>query len=268
MLVIPPWQIPDEATHFEYAYLLYLEKNPLVTVQSNPNLQEQILLSMRQFRFWTFLPFPEPAALAKTFRDDFFLRQAPSQIDRSPPLYYILGSLWLHLFSPKTLLEALFLLRLYSIVLTTLFVLILSQLVRWAFPDRIELQMGAMAFAVFIPQFSFIGAGVNTDNAIVLFYAATMAAGVMAATTKHRIWFALLIIAVIASVLSKKTGLAAIPLAAFSILLGYRWNRQRLSHGLLLIAFLPIALLLIHVFLTWYATETTHTIVMSAHYVW
>jgi hypothetical protein len=128
--------------------------------------------------------------------------------------------------------------------------------------------VGAIAFAVFIPQLSFIGVGVNTDNAINLFYAATMASGVMAATTKHRMWFVLLVVAVVASVLSKKTGLAAIPLAAFSLLVGYKWNRQRLSRGLLLTAVLSLMLLLTHVLLSWYATETTRMIVRNVHYVW
>lgn len=266
--LVPPWQIPDEPTHFEYAYLLYLEKNPLATVEPDVELQEQILQSMERFRFRTYLPFMEPEITATSFREDSFLGLAPSQIHRSPPLYYMLGSLWLRLFSPATLLEALFLLRLFSIVLTVAFMMILCLLVRWAFPDHAGLQVGAIAFAVFLPQLSFIGVGVNSDNAVNLFYAATMATGVLAATTKRLIWITFLAISVAASVLSKKTGLAAIPLAAFSLLLGYGWNRRRFSQGLLLSAVVSATLLLTHIFITWYAVETSRMIVKNVHYVW
>ena len=33
IVLIPPWQIPDEPTHFEYIHVLSRENNPFVSVE-------------------------------------------------------------------------------------------------------------------------------------------------------------------------------------------------------------------------------------------
>jgi hypothetical protein len=266
--LIPPWQVPDEPTHFEYVYLLSHEKNPLAAVSPNLELQEKILQSMNDFRFWSYLPFPEPSTPPKSFEEDYFLGQADSQIRRSPPLYYVIGSRWLRLFSPATILEALYLLRLYSALLTSLFVLTIVILVHWAFPYETELKVGALCFVLFLPQLAFVGGGVNSDNLINLFYAAAVVACIKVSTGKSARWLGLLILLTAACLLTKKTGLAAVPLAAFSLLLAQKQNPNFFVRGVAVTAFLLGALLLGHVLLTWFSPEDARKIVRSVHFAW
>ena len=266
--LIPPWQIPDEPTHFEYIFVLSRENNPLARVRPDHELQEQILQSMDDFRFWTYLPFPEPTTPPQSFSEDDYIGQAPTQINYSPPLYHMLGSLWLRLFSPGSILEALYLLRLYSALLAILFFLTIARLVRWAIPDEAELQAGALCFVAFLPQFGFIAGGVNSDNLINLLYAATVLASAKAATKKSVQRIGWLFLLVIACILTKKTGLAAIPLAVISLALSYEFHRRKLVQTLFIIVCLFGTLLLAQAFLTWFSPENAEKVTLTIYYVW
>ena len=215
ILITPPWQVPDEPTHFEYAYLLFQEKNVLSSARPDVALQVNILKSMKDFWFWSYLPLDPPDPLPASFSTAPFLQIAPSQVSRALPLYYIMGALWLRLFSPQTILESLYLLRLFSAVQITLFFLIVALLIKWAIPGRQDLQLGALALIVFLPQLSAMGAGVNSDNAIILTYALVTLTCAWIVRAKQATWhFLLLVPAVAICILSKRTGLAAIPLVS------------------------------------------------------
>ncbi len=267
-LVTPPWQVPDEPTHFEYAYLLYLEGSPFTPVEPDPVLQDQILQSMEKYHYWKYLTWPEPETRAKTFHEDSFLKQAPSQIDRSPPLYYMVGSLWLRLFSPETLLAAFYLLRIYSVILTFFFVTVLALLVKWAFPDDRDLALLALCFVVFLPQLSAMGVGVNSDAAINLVYAATIAACIKLAVEKRFIWLLSVLALVAASILSKKTGLATVPLVLFALVCGLQVRRRIWVRTVLLLTTLGVTLSFSHALLTWYYPVEVRKVVHSAGIVW
>ena len=227
IFITPPWQVPDEPTHFEYAYLLFQEKNVLSSVRPDVALQGEILESMKDFRFWSYLHWERPDPLPASFAEDPLLRGAPSQISSSVPLYYVTGALWLRLFSPQTILESLYLLRLFSAVQITLFFLIAALLIKWAIPGRQDLQLGALALIVFLPQLSAMGAGVNSDNAIILTYALVTLICAWIVRAKQATWHLLLLVpAVAVCILSKRTGLAAIPLVAWTIMIRIRWHRR------------------------------------------
>ena len=154
-------------------------------------------------------------------------------------------------------------------IIAILFFLTIAKLLQWAIPDQPELRAGALCFVLFLPQFSFIGGGVNNDNLINLLYAATVIACIKVASKKSIQWIGLLLLLVIACVLTKKTGLAAIPLAVVSILHGYRLHRHMIIRSLLIAVCLLGALLLAQAFLTWYSPEIARKTVATAyHNLW
>ncbi len=269
VFITPPWQVPDEPTHFEYAYLLYREKTLLGPVQSDLALQKDILESMESNHFWSFLPWDPPETIPTSFKEDRLLHFAPSQINRSPPLYYAIGSLWLRLFSPRSILEALFILRIYSALQTLLFFFVLALLVHWILPRSRQCQIAALSLAVFLPQLSFIGAGVNSDNTFNLCYAATTAVCVMFAVGKRPLWMGpLLVLSVVACLLSKTSGLLAVPLMAFTVLAGLGWNRRRLMGSVCVGTALLLALILGQAVLTWISPDSARKIVVATHFGW
>ena len=83
-LLIPPWQSPDEPTHFEYARGLAIGNTA-----ETPVIQAPIIASFYRYRFWDYrdVPAPNPAPASFSELQRLLLRQT----DKAP-LYYWLAA--------------------------------------------------------------------------------------------------------------------------------------------------------------------------------
>lgn len=146
VFLIPPWQIPDEPSHVEYA--LHLG-------QTTPQLQSKIAKSLMQFETRRYAE-SEVTNLSYGF---------VSIINDYPPLYYYLISRWL---PASSLLEKLYLLRLLSSVFQVLFAIGCIWLVRNLLKEyprhfACDLPLMVATTALLIPQTCLIFAGVTSD---------------------------------------------------------------------------------------------------------
>lgn len=170
LLITPPWQAPDETTHFQFMELL--TQRPLAEIrkidvmilndQKYLELEGRILQSMKKYKAWEYVGMPVPDPFPPFFyKAPFFSGSAP-KIYR-PPLYYLLGAAVLKLFNPKELETRFYIARVYSFILS-LGTIIVSCLIGYLlFKDETYALMTG-TFVSFLPQFMVIGTSVNSDN--------------------------------------------------------------------------------------------------------
>jgi hypothetical protein len=158
--IVPPWQSPDEPTHFEYVQLLAESRN--LRTQS---LQEQIIISMDKHNFWRFVGHPRPQPLPKKFDEISFLRlsQAQTQIGRKPPLYYVIASLFLKLYPHQTIIFKLYLLRSLSLFFSINIVVLIFLTAKLILPKDYNFPLTVAALVAFLPEFILIGTSVSLD---------------------------------------------------------------------------------------------------------
>ncbi len=169
----PPWQAPDEPTHFEYARVLASGGNP-VHPQPDLDLQGRVIRSMDRHDYWRYVGVEKPDPLPETFRETPFLSDAPSQLDKNPPLYYLIASLFLRFDRGSSLLGGMYQLRILSLFFTLLTVAVVFAAAREFAPGEGVFQISAAVAAAFLPQFMVIGTSVSPDPLINLLGAALL----------------------------------------------------------------------------------------------
>jgi Predicted membrane protein (DUF2142) len=238
-VVVPPFQVPDEISHFAYAqYLAQTGRLP----EQKPTLQ----YSPEEYAAMSGLFFGDVIGRAQmrgifTDAEDRGLREALAQhpspvgpggatsITNQPPLYYALEAVPYWLSPSRNILFRLQLMRLLSALLAACTVLVVFLFLRELLP-RVPWAwtVGALAVA-FQPTFCFIAAGVQGDN---LLFFATSATFLMLlrswrrGLTRRR--GVLIGLAVLAGVLGKLTFIALLPGVVLAVgLLGWREVRRR-----------------------------------------
>jgi hypothetical protein len=177
-VVVPPFQVPDEITHFAYAqYLAETGKPPPQRAGSPYSPQEQVALD--NLFFFNVIGFPQIRGIIAD-SDDRALRAAlshhPSPVPNGggnpqanqPPLYYALEAIPYWLSPSHDILTRLALMRLLSALMAAGTVLIVFMFLRELFPATAwAWTVGALVVA-FQPMFDFIAAGVQSDNLLYL----------------------------------------------------------------------------------------------------
>jgi len=154
-LLIPPWQAPDEPTHFEYARGLAIG-----TTAETPAIQGPIIASFYGYRFWDLRGAPTPKQPPASFGELnlLLLRQT-----EKTPLYYWLAAGAASWTSDVTL--QLYSMRWLSVLLSALTIPIVYAVARETLPDeRAPLALAAAALVAFLPMYGYIGASVNPDT--------------------------------------------------------------------------------------------------------
>lgn len=163
--IVPPWQGPDEPSHFEYVVLTARQRGP--PVSTDPALQAQILASMQAARWYAWLGEAAPPAPPGRFDDLPRLADAPTQVGSETPLGYLpyLPAAWLAL--PRGLEAALAAMRLSSVGLSLLLVVAVLGAARLALDapageaHRLTLAAGLTVAA--LPILAFDGAMLGND---------------------------------------------------------------------------------------------------------
>lgn len=99
--LIPPWQIPDEPSQFEYAALIAARGRVPAAGDSDPALDARLLVSMLRAQFFEYVIGKTPEPLPQTMADARALFFMPSQLGADPPLYFALAALPIRLLADR-----------------------------------------------------------------------------------------------------------------------------------------------------------------------
>jgi hypothetical protein len=240
-VVVPPFQVPDEITHFGYAqYLAQTGKPPpgKPGVLQYSDEEQQTLLALH---FFAVVGHADQRGIS-TRGEDAALRAVlathpsrtgaggSSSATNQPPLYYALEAIPYWLSPSHDILTRLALMRALSALLAAGTVLCIFLLIRELLPGTPwAWTVGALAVA-FQPTFMFISAGVHGDNLLFLASAATLLALTRAFRHGLTLRRGLAIgLAAVVGVLGKLTFLAFLPgiALAFALLIGRADPRAR-----------------------------------------
>lgn len=173
-IVVPAFQVPDEQSHYAYVeYLVQKGRPPAARARDVYSSSELAALGALRFSEMRFQP--EEGAVWSA-ADQARLRTALARnADRSngngsakevgsePPLYYALEAVPYALASGGTVLDRLQLMRLLSALLAGVTVLFIYLFLREALPAVPETwRVGALGVA-FLPMFTLVSGGVNSD---------------------------------------------------------------------------------------------------------
>jgi len=210
--LVPLWQGPDEPRHYEYARLMGQLGRVPTRGDTDPQMEQEILRSLREHRFWAFTGQPTPEILPAHLADDPWLSNAGTQIGGESPLYYVVPALLTTAF-PDIERQA-HALRVYSVSLYTLTILAIAIGSRALFRRDALLHKGIPLFVALTPMPTFVGSIINND-ALANLSAATFFA-VLASTWPRR-WRLPQVSAILASlaiaVLAKRTCWFLVPTA-------------------------------------------------------
>ncbi len=254
--VIPPWQIPDEAAHYEYVRLLTKLGRPPVPADADPDIQREMLRSMWENHYWEYLGFRRPEqpptrvlpggwTAGGEIPDTMVVGDAYvgafSQLQNPTPLYYALLAPAQRLALNLPVDAQLHFLRLNSRLIFALGVVFIVLAAGQLFGWRAWLVVGAGAFAVLHPMFVYIGSGLNNDNGVIMFSSLAIWQLARAWRWRHqsvRVWGLSLLVATVAivgAVTAKRTAaflapwflvvLAAVWLSRMGAVQRRRWIR-------------------------------------------
>ncbi len=239
-VLVPPFQVPDEISHFGYAqYLAQTGKPPPGGPGEQYSPQEQHTLEALDF-FTVVGRAGQRGVLTRA--EDAQLRAmlatnpsplgqgGVSSITNQPPLYYALEAIPYWLSPSHEILARLALMRLLSALMAAFTVLFVFLFLREMLPHSSWAWTTGALVVAFQPTFNFIASGVHGDSLLFCASAATFFA--LARTYRRGLTMrrgALIGLTTVVGVLGKLTFVALVPGIALAILLlGWRaWSRDR-----------------------------------------
>ncbi len=162
--IIPPWQAPDETAHFEYISLLYQERHLLQPQDASLPLQQEIISSMYEHRFWSYILHPAPEIIPLSLADIPFVGLSSVYVLGRFSLAYPLSALFFGPVFYQDIVTQLYGMRLVSVILSMLVVGMAFLTVRELFPDDKFLLVTVPAWIVFLPQHTHIASSVSDGN--------------------------------------------------------------------------------------------------------
>lgn len=193
MITVPLWHYPDEQAHYgqiNYTYTVH-EFIP------NKNLSQEILTTERILqteRDWAgnnrFTYHPEyiiPYTQGDVGRHEEEIKNLSREsrvimtINEStsyPPLYYSILGQFFKLFSSLDILWIVFILRFVNIIFSVFIVIISYKTFKIVFESTLA-AFSSTVLVIFQPMFSFVSAGINSDNIYNLLFAAGLYSGAL-----------------------------------------------------------------------------------------
>lgn len=229
-VVVPPFQVPDEVSHFAYAQYLAETGKPPPQGPTAPYSQEEEA-ALAGMYFSAVVGHPSMRGILTPVEDQALRRVlstkpsprglgGSSPVTNQPPLYYALEAIPYWLAPSHEILTRLAFMRLLSALLAACTVLAIFLFLREIFPGNPwAWTVGALAVA-FQPTFCFIAAGVQGDN--LLFFASALTFLALLRAYRHGFTVssgAVIGIATTVGVLGKLTFVALLPGIALAIAL-------------------------------------------------
>ena len=221
-LLTPPWQAPDEPQHYQ-AVKLMMDLRQLTPTQdgwSATTIPSEVYRSLQESHFWELrYRRPSPVAQDPQTASETLERENMTGAVSHPPLYYVLGALWLAPLRSTTIWTQLYALRLLSVLASVVSVWVVYRAGRWLSPEDDFRRLSAGLFVVFLPMHSFMGATASND-AMVEMWASMMFLflfwiGYYGLSTGRAV---ALLAALCLALLTKRTSLFLIPVALVGVL--------------------------------------------------
>ncbi len=217
IFLIPPFQAPDEPTHLEHILLRMRSPFDLPVGAYEETLQRRLIYTMEQYGFTQYLCTTSPIAWGRTFQNNTMLASSPSKTDQ-PPLFYILGAFILMLLGDLSMVGKLIALRIFNSLLYMLNLWVIFQILRIVWNKNRPLQVLALSFIGFLPQFSLIGASVNSDNLLNLLSSLVILLIIRQVIEGYGAsYLTATILALFAAMLTKRTGFILMPILFFGL---------------------------------------------------
>ena len=262
-LLIPPWQSPDEPTHFEYARGLQVG-----IVEPTPEVQQPIIESFYTFHFWQYRSVETPDERPESFAD---LRPGLllNQTGKTPPYYTLAAQVsgWTN----DTTLQ-LYSMRWLSVLLSSLTIPLVYLVAREVLPpNRMPLALLAAAIVAFLPMYSYMGASVNPDNVGSPLAAATVLCAIRAIRGKQTIvMLGMLLLMAVVTFWARRSAIAIVPWAGLTVVLfAFMWSWRNLPQ-VAAIAFIGGTIVIPLIGVTWPGNVTAawlpHTDVSTTTY--
>lgn len=217
LFLIPPWQHPDEPSHFEHAWLIASRGRLVTDSDIDLNLRRALLQSMLDHDFYRGLPAPDPAT---------WTGEQPipglqyAQLDE-PPLYYWLAALPLGLLGGFPL-E----IQMYGARLVSLGLFLMTILAAWGIATELEPASGPLRYLLpggvaLLPGLVDLMTAVNNDAAAVAAFSWFLWGCVRLFQKGFSLPAFLWVLgAAVICAFTKSTTYLAIPLAVLALILG------------------------------------------------
>jgi 4-amino-4-deoxy-L-arabinose transferase-like glycosyltransferase len=237
-VIVPPFQVPDEISHFSYAQYFAETGSPPPGNPNDSQWSQQEYLALDGLNFYNVIgstlgrgvfTVPQNTALRAELAGSDPLKNAGASTPATnqPPLYYMLEAIPYWLSPSNDIFMRLAFMRLLSALMAAGTVLAIFLFLRELLPRTPWAWTVGALMVAFQPMFAFIGAGVQADNLLYLASALTfyvLARAWRRGLTTRR---AIAIGAVLAiGMLAKLTFLALVPGAALTLLL-LVWRERR-----------------------------------------
>jgi hypothetical protein len=227
LIIIPPWQNPDEPTHFEYLKIFMDQETFSLAIQPDFLTQQAIIKSMDRYRYWDYVQISRPDPLPDLFQWTPFLNTSFTQIGLTPPFYYLLVASILSPFREKSLETQFYLARGVSMCFGLLTLFLIYFTAKELLPNKPELISAILAFVGLLPQFNLVATSVNPDSLANLL--ATGVIYLLILLIKGRAFSAKLTLAasfILLGLITKRTTFMTIPLTGIVLLL-LSWNHLK-----------------------------------------
>lgn len=174
--IIPPWLAPDEPAHFEAIRLMGQQGvQPTEKVYRTTPMHAEMAPSFEAFRIWQIsrLTPPQPDnvdAAVKPFFHYYPPTSSGSLIiaENYPLLYHHLLAPLAEVLKPFGIIQQLYLLRVTSLLFTTITVVAGWFFGRTIFPGNVAYALGITSFLVFLPMHIHVNTSVNVDVLVTL----------------------------------------------------------------------------------------------------
>lgn len=259
-VIVPIWHTPDEQAHFaQVAFFSEFNKMPRFTKDLNREIyeSEKLLGTLRDRNGnnkFTFHPEyrieytnsqvgkyeNKILNLSKNYRTNLVKYEAANY----PPLYYWISSLGYKFFYDEDLITRIYAARIISISLGVLTIFIAWKIAKLIFPNQELLQITLPALVSFQPMFSFVSAGVNSDNLMNLLFSLLIYLSILIINFSLKIKYLLFsIITILLLYLTKPQVILALPILLLAIIISVLLSKKISTYIKVLSVLTPIILL-------------------------
>lgn len=163
VVVIPPWQAPDETGHFEYAWLI-ANSGKFPEPETSAAFEQELLGSLYEWQYGEFIQRPLPDRMPLRLDDlprNVFAARSRTISDPRFSLSYVWQALFLYPFRHQDLAFQLYVARISSVLLNIGIIWVAWHIFRLLLPRRPLLITAMTAALVFWPQHTFINSMVG-----------------------------------------------------------------------------------------------------------
>jgi len=159
IVIIPPWQSPDETGHFEYVWLMTRLGRLPTPDDMAASFESEMLASLYEWRFGDYIGRSLPEQMPEYLEqlpNNIFAKHSRTLLSQRFSLSYVWASVFLYPFQHQDLIVQLYSVRFSSVVLAMLGCWLAFRTAQLLWPDQPAMVFTMLVMYTFIPQRTFI----------------------------------------------------------------------------------------------------------------